>query len=187
MENVRDVLPQRVVLHALLHIVLELERFQVHEEAARIVGYLGLGVIGRQVTADEEVQRSHALLAVEQDAHGALLFVVAVGTLEFRRLRRLPGQHHTGGVRFDEGIDELFGVVALPDVLALERGDEELALVDFVENRADLHIASWYRATALGTRISPEMSFGRSAARNAPSDRDSSTISSLRRRIACAR
>jgi len=120
-------------------IVGEIQSLNINVEAAGIIHDLQGSVVGRNLAIDEHIERGHALLPIQKQAYRPLLLVILVRPLQFRRVCGLPGQHRARRVFLDKRINQLFRVIALPDVFALESRYEQLVLIDFFEDGRNLH------------------------------------------------
>jgi hypothetical protein len=129
-----DVDPERVVLH--LDRAVELERLGLDVEpqvAERLRVALEEG--GRRA-ADDAVQRGDALLAVQQQRTGA-----ARRRRTTHRLARgvgLPHQQRADRVTLVQRAHQAAHLIAVPDVAALELGQEHRSGVNLIEDRAEL-------------------------------------------------
>jgi len=149
LKNVGNVLPAWIIFHLVLGVIGEFQGLHIDVQAARVVQDLRGGVVGRYLATHEHIQRGDALLTVQKDTNRALLFVIFMRPLQFRRACRLPGQHGAGRVFLDERVDQLLRVVSLPDILTLKSRNEQLVLVDLLQCRRNFHHNPFRAARAL--------------------------------------
>ncbi len=131
LQQLRNVHPQRVVAH--LERLVEREHFVAEVEAQ--VGERALVPFeeGGSLPADKAVERSDALLPVEQELHEAGRQLLT--TPRVRRLcRRHPDQQAAHWVPQVQGLHQPSNLVSVPHVAALELRQRDAAEVDLVQS-----------------------------------------------------
>ena len=145
LHQLRDVDPERVVLHLQRRVELERLVVEVEVQPGECLG-VAVEEPGRPA-ADDAVERGDPLLAVEQeldDAGGERPVAAGVGVLGPGR----PDQQAADRVLAVEREHEAADLVAVPDVAALELGQGHAAQVDLAQDGVDLHalpptVARW--------------------------------------------